>query len=152
MAFSVKQFLLLILFVGFALAALLNSERTFMLEFVKLVTFLALVFMAYGAWAYAGDTRAYCSGFVLWGGFYYLMFVVIQSRRWDFGVENLLLWLGQLLDRMTSGQIIWAVYEKTGQLLLSILFGIIGGWVTVHFYRQRRKRLAHRGTSQSHGT
>jgi hypothetical protein len=142
MAFSVKQFLLLILFGGFSLAALLNSERTFMLETVKLVTFLTLVFMAYGAWAYAGETRAYCAGFVLWGGIYYLLFVVIQSRRFDIGVENLLLWLGQALDRMTRGQIIWAVYEKTGHLLLSVLFGIVGGWVTVHYYRKRQKMLA----------
>lgn len=67
MALSLKHFLLLILFAGFALAALMNSERTFMIEFVKLVTFGTLVVMAYGAWASAGETRAYCAGFLLWG-------------------------------------------------------------------------------------
>ena len=56
MAFSLKQFLLLILFAGFALAALLNSERTFMLEIVKLVTFATLVLMAYGVWTNIGET------------------------------------------------------------------------------------------------
>jgi hypothetical protein len=142
MSVSVKHFLLLILFAAFSLAALLNSERAFMLEFVKLATFFTLVFMAYGAWANAGQTRAYCTGFVLWGGLYYIVFVVLQSRHLDFGVENLLLWLGQLLDRMTARHLIWAVYEKTGHLLFSILFGIIGGLVTVYFYGKRQRILS----------
>jgi hypothetical protein len=36
----------------------------------------------------------------------------------------------------------WAVFEKTSHLLFSLLFGIAGGWVTVYFYGQRRRRLA----------
>ena len=142
MALSLKHFLLLILFAGFALAALMNSEQTFMLEIVKLVTFGTLVLMSYGAWACAGARRAYCAGFVLWGGIYYALFVAIGTERIDLGTNILLLWLGQLLDRMTQGRIIWAVYEKTGHLLLSLLFGIIGGWVTVYFYRQRQRTLS----------
>jgi hypothetical protein len=141
MAFSVKHFLLLILFSGFALAALINSERALMIEVVKLVTFGALVLTAYGIWANAGERRAYCAGFVLWGGLYYALFVVIQSERIDLGTDILLLWLGQRLDRLTQGGIVWAVYEKTGHLLLSILFGLVGGWVTVYFYRQRQRML-----------
>jgi hypothetical protein len=39
---------------------------------------------------------------------------------------------------------IWAVYEKTGHLLLSLLFGLVGGWVTVYFYRQRQRMLNQR--------
>jgi hypothetical protein len=49
------------------------------------------------------------------------------------------------MDRMTQGRIIWAVYEKTGQLLLSLLFGLIGGFVTACFYRKRQRTLGHRG-------
>jgi hypothetical protein len=141
MAVSVKHFLLLILFAGFALAALLNSERAVMLETVKLVTFVTLVLMAYGVWASAGEQRAYCAGFVLWGGLYYLLFVVIQTQRIDLGTDHLLLWLAHRLDRLTQRQMIIAVYEKTGHLLLSILFGLIGGWVTVYFYRKRQRML-----------
>jgi len=142
MAISVKQFLLLILFAGFALAALMNSERVFMLEIVKLVTFGTLVVMAYGIWANAGETRAYCTGFVLWGGFYYVTFVIFPSQRIDLGTDTLLLWLGR---RLESGRIMWAVYEKTGHLLLSLFFGVIGGWVTVYFYRKRQTMLSNRG-------
>lgn len=135
MALSLKHFLLLILFAGFALAALLNSERTFMVETVKLVTFGALVLMAYGAWANIGERRAYCAGFLLWGGVYYTLFVVLRTHRIDVGTERFLLWLGPKLD---SGRIMWAVFEKTGHLLLSLLFGIIGAWVTVFYYRKRQ--------------
>jgi len=136
MSISVKQFLLLILFAGFALAALMNSERTFMVELVKLVTFGTLVLMAYGAWANVGERRAYCAGFVLWGGIYYALFVVIRTHRIDLGTETFLLWLGPKLDQ---GRIMWAVFEKTGHLLLSLFFGILGAWVTVYFYRKRRQ-------------
>src|SRR5688572_18244897 len=99
MAFSVKQLLLLILFVGFSIAALMNSERTFMIEIVKLVTFGTLVLMAYGAWAYTGESRAYCAGFLLWGGIYYLFFVVLRSHRLDIGTDTFLLWLGAKLEQ-----------------------------------------------------
>jgi hypothetical protein len=138
MPLSLKQFLLLVLFAGFALAALMNSERPMMLEWVKLVTFLTLLFMAYGAWANTGESRAYCAGFLLWGGFYYLTFVVIQSRRIDLGTDHMLLWIGHYLE---SGRVIWAVYEKIGHLVLSLLFGIVGGSVTVCFYRKRESTL-----------
>jgi hypothetical protein len=136
MAIGLKQFLLLILFAGFALAALMNSERPFMVELVKAITFGALVAMAYGVWAFNGERRAYCAGFLLWGGFYYVTHVVMQSRSIDLGTDTLILWLGQQLE---TGRIIWAVYEKVAHLLLSLVFGWIGGWVTVSFYRIRQR-------------
>jgi hypothetical protein len=135
MAISVKQFLLLILFAGFAMAALMNSERTFMVETVKLVTFATLVLMAYGAWSNIGERRAYCAGFLLWGGIYYALFVVLQSHRIDVGTDTFLRWLRFKLE---SGRIMWAVFEKTGHLLFSLFFGIIGACVTVYFYRRRQ--------------
>jgi hypothetical protein len=138
MAFSLKQFLLVILFVGFALAALMNSEQAFMVELVKLVTFLTLALMAYGIWSNVGQRRAYCAGFLLWGGIYYTLFVVLRTPRIDIGTDTFILWLGHKLE---SGRIIWAVYEKTAHLLLSLLFGIIGAWITVFFYRQRIHHL-----------
>jgi hypothetical protein len=142
MSFSLKQFLLLILFLGFALAALMNSEETFMIELVKLVAFGALVLTAYAAWVSAGERRAYCIGFVLWAGIYYLLFVVLRTSRIDLGTETLILWLGNHLE---SGRVIWAVYEKTAHLLFSLLFGIIGAWITVFFYRQRVRMHGKRG-------
>ncbi|MCI0331720.1 MAG: hypothetical protein L0228_00670 [Planctomycetes bacterium] len=143
MALSLKQFLVLILFAGFALAALMNSERTFMIEMVKVVTFATLVLMAYGTWANVGERRAYCAGFVLWGGIYYTLFVVLRSHRIDIGTDTFLLWLGPKLD---SGRIMWAVFEKTGHLLLSLVFGILGAWVTVYFYRKRHRLLDQRSS------
>jgi hypothetical protein len=139
MAFSLRHFLLLILYAGFALAALMNSERTFMLETVKLVTFAVLVLMAYGAWTNVGARRAFCCGFVLWGGIYYALFVAIRTNRIDIGTERFLLWLGPKLD---AGRIMWAVFEKTGHLLFSLFFGILGAWVTVYFYRRRQQALS----------
>jgi hypothetical protein len=141
MAISVKQFLLSVLFVGFALAALLNHERAYMLEFAKLVTAGTLVLMAYGIWSSTGESRAYCAGFLLWGGLYYLLFVVIQTQRIDLGTDMLLVRLGRRLDH---AGFTWALYEKTGHLLLSLLFGVVGSWVTVYFDRKRRRVLAKR--------
>jgi hypothetical protein len=138
MAISVKQLLLSVLFVGFAIAALLNHERAYMLEFVKFVTAGTLVFMAYGVWASVAESRAYCAGFLLWGGLYYLLFVVIETRRFDIGTDMLLRRLGMQMDQ--SG-FAWALYEKIGHLLLSLLFGVVGSWVTVYFYRQRQRIL-----------
>jgi hypothetical protein len=138
MALSLKHFLLLILFAGFALAALTHSERAYMLEIVKFVTFGTLVVMAYGIWAYAGEERAYRVGFVLWGGAYYLLYVIIQSRPVDLGTDRLITWLFWKLE---PGRSIWAVFEKSSHLLFSLLFGIAGGWVTVYFYRKRRRAL-----------
>jgi hypothetical protein len=138
MAISVKQLLLSVLLVGFAIAALLNHERAFMLEFVKLVTFGALAVTAYEAWASGGERRAFYIGFLLWGGLYYLLYVIIQTERIDLGTEMLLLRFGRLLDH--SG-FTWALYEKTGHLLLSLVFGVIGSWLTVYFYRKRQRML-----------
>jgi hypothetical protein len=136
MAISLKQLLLLILFACFALAALMNSERPFMIELVKLITLGTLVVVAYGVWAFLGEKRAYCVGFLLWGGFYYVAYVVLESRRIDLGTDTLILWLGRQLE---TGRIMWAVYEKIGHLLMSLLLGWIGGWVTVVFYRIRHR-------------
>jgi hypothetical protein len=139
MALSLKHFLLLVLFACFALAALTHSERAYMLEIVKFVTFGTLVVMGYGVWAYAGERRAYRAGFVLWGGAYYLFYVIVQSRPIDVGTDRLVNWLFWKLE---PGRGIWAVFEKSSHLLFSLLFGIIGGWVTIYFYQERRRRLA----------
>jgi hypothetical protein len=139
MALSLKHFLLLILFAAFSLAALTHSERAYMLEIVKFATFATLVIMGYGIWAYAGERRAYRTGFVLWGGAYYLLYVIIESRPIDLGTDRLVNWLFWKLE---PGRGIWAMFEKTSHLLFSLLFGIAGGWVTVYFYRLRRRRLA----------
>jgi hypothetical protein len=136
MSFSIKQLLLLVLFIGFSIAAMLNSERAFMIECVKAFTLLTLILMAYTAWAFTGERRAYCIGFLLWGGIYYALFVVLRTHRVDVGTERFLLWLGPQLDK---GKIMWAVFEKTGHLLLSLLFGLIGAWITVYFYRIRQR-------------
>jgi hypothetical protein len=138
MALSLKHFLLLVLFAAFSLAALTHSERAWMLEIVKFATFGTLVVMAYGVWAYAGERRAYRVGFVLWGGMYYLLYVVIQSRLIDLGTDRLINWMFWKLE---PGRGIWAVFEKTSHLFFSLLLGIIGGWMTVYFYRERRRRL-----------
>jgi hypothetical protein len=142
MALSLKQLLLLVLFTAFALAALLNSERTFMVETVKIVTLGALVLMAYGAWANLGERRAYCLGFLLWGGIYYLLFVVLRTHRIDVGADTFLAWLS---IKLSNGRMMYAVFEKTGHLLFSLLFGIVGAGVTVYFYRQRRRTVEQKG-------
>jgi hypothetical protein len=53
----------------------------------------------------------------------------------------LLVRLGRRLDH---AGFTWALYEKTGHLLLSLLFGVVGSWVTVYFDRKRRRVLAQR--------
>jgi hypothetical protein len=80
---------------------------------------------------------------LLWAGIYYLLFVVIQTDRIDLGTEMLLTRLGVQLDR-SSPRFAWALYERTGHLLISIVSGVIGSWVTVYFYRKRQRMLAAR--------
>jgi hypothetical protein len=139
MAISIKQLLVSILFIGFAIAALLNHERAYMLEFVKLATFGTFVVMAYEAWASAGERRAFYIGFLLWGGLYYLLYVVLQTERIDLGTDMLLLRFGGLLDH---GRFCWALYEKTGHLLLSRVLGVDGRWVTVFFFSNRPRETS----------
>jgi hypothetical protein len=49
--------------------------------------------------------------------------------------------LGVQLDR-SSPRFAWALYERTGHLLISLVSGVIGSWVTVYFYRKRQRGFA----------
>jgi hypothetical protein len=72
-----------------------------------------------------------------------LLFVVIQTDRIDLGTEMLLSRMARHLA-LTSPRFSWALYERIGHLLVSLVSGVIGSWVTVYFYRKRQRMLARR--------
>jgi hypothetical protein len=148
MSFSIKQLLLLVAFVAFGLTALANARFLFMGELVDLVTLGLLITIAYSAWATHGEKRAYRIGFLCWS----LLYVWATNKSFDFGQLELIELLCRPLgydaslpifdddpfaDLGTEGNNWVHNLISIGDCLLLLLFGLVGGWVTVYMYRKR---------------
>ena len=163
MAFSIKQLLLCMAYVAIGLMALANADKPFIKELVDLLTLGTLVFMAYAAWTRQAEPRAFRIGFLCWGALYYWMF----KRRFDIGTLHLI----DLASRMVQPDGVqqggfggggggvfggggfggnWvANFHSISHSVLLLLFGLIGGWVTVYFYRKRQRMLGGHEVDQS---
>ncbi len=139
MAVGVKQLLIVVVYVSIAFAALANAGKGYAHEIAQLITIGTLIAMAYGVWTSAGETRAFRAGFVGWGSMYFLLFVVIQTRWIDIGAGDV---LHVLRNRMISDPNAALEFRMIGDEFLSLIFGVIGGWITVYFYRKRQRMLA----------
>jgi hypothetical protein len=137
-AISVKQLLILAVYVSVALATLANAGKGLSHEVAQLITLGTLIAIAYGIWTSSGETRAFRVGFVIWGSVYFLLFVVIQTRWIDIGAGELLRVLRNQMVPDPNGAF---EFRMIGDEFLSLLCGLIGGWVTVYFYRKRQRIL-----------
>jgi hypothetical protein len=155
MAFNVKQLLIGVAVAAIGLTALINADRPLIAEFANLFTLVMLIVLGYGIWTSEGEERAFRSGFVAWGDIYF-----IATKWWSiiviFGTYQMLALASQALmpERITKLRASAAApgdaydqaysdwlnrFDTIGQCLITLLFGLIGGWVTVYFYRKRQR-------------
>jgi hypothetical protein len=158
MAFNVKQLLIGVAVAAIGLAALINADRPLIAEFANLFTLVTLIVLGYGVWTTEGDERAFRCGFVGWGGIYF-----VATKWWSivviFGTYQMLALASHALlpERITKLRGTSPVpllgnepyeqaysdwlnrFDTIGQCLITLLFGLIGGWVTVYFYRKRQR-------------
>jgi hypothetical protein len=165
MAFSVKQLLFSMAVVAFGVAALVNADKPFVFQLFDLLTLAILIAIAYGAWIHQGAQRAYRVGFLCWAALYYWFFKegfnigageVIDYAARVFGPERPS--AGIYFDLQTDlpfeeppqegtryGSYGWYTgFQSIGHSMLLLFFGLVGGWVTVYFYRKRASKLANR--------
>jgi hypothetical protein len=150
MAFSIKQLLFCMAVIAFGLTALANARFLFMGELVDLVTLGLLITVAYSAWTTLGEKRAYRIGFLCWS----LLYVWLTNKSFDFGQMELI----ELLCRPLGYDASLPVFDddpfgelgteannwvhnliSIGNCLILLLFGLVGGWLTVYFYRKRQR-------------
>jgi hypothetical protein len=153
MAFSLKQFLFAIATFALGLVALLNADLPLIAETIEFTTFMALILVGYGIWVSAGEQRAFRIGFVAWGGLYF-----VATKWWQialsFAATKLIHALAlsfepsRISDLRGSGDPYSEAsgywfnrFEVIGHCLFALLFGLIGGCITVYFYRKRQKML-----------
>jgi hypothetical protein len=161
MAFSIKQLLFSMAVVAFGLVALLSGFKPLLGYLFDLLTLGILIGMAYGAWMSTGESRAFRLGFLCWGVLYFLLF----KKIFDVGLSDLvsrafrgllnLIW-GEsggvpqdwtlpeppILSERGTVDFEYSNFYITCHSLLLLLIGLIGGWVTVYFYRKRVRMLA----------
>ncbi len=160
MAFSIKQLLFSTAVVAFGLVALFSEDNPLLGRLFDLLTLGILVGMAYAAWLSTGESRVFRLGFLCWGAVYFLLF----KKIFDVGLSDMIsrAYRG-LFDLAWSASGGWPqgmtvpeplVFSERGVVdhvypnfyvtchsLLLLLIGVIGGWVTVYFYRERQRRL-----------
>ena len=144
MRFNLKQLLALVVVVGVTAAALtVNFEMlASKSELVFLMCVFVLTITGYGIWTSVGETRAFRIGFVAWGGLY-LFFHVIVPLPDHLRVNELLrAFLKKVVREVYFYDAFYPTVERFAQCVLALVVGLIGGWVTVYFYRQRQRMLS----------
>jgi hypothetical protein len=162
MAFSIKQLLFSMAVVAFGLVALFSEDKPLLGRLFDLLTLGILIGMAYAAWLSTGESRAFRLGFLCWGALYFLLFKKIfdvgladlMSRAFR-GLLNLVWGASGGAQNMTLPEPV--VFSERGVMdfpypnffvtchsLLLLLIGVVGGWVTIYFYRKRQRMLSRR--------
>ena len=101
--------------------------------------------MAYGVWLSEGETRAFRVGFLGW----VTLFWVLMFWRYDIGVDTLIGFANDMLHPKNPVGNWINPYFQIGRCFLSLLFGLIGGWVTMYFYRKRQRMLKKRRQNEA---
>ncbi len=147
MAFSIKQLLFCIAVVAFGLMAMFSVSKPDLGTLFDLLTLGILIGMAYGAWLSTGESRAFRVGFLGWALLYFFLFV----KKFDVGIYD----LADLAYRATVPPAFlpstprggfdpgfgYSNYYRVFHCLFLLLLGLVGGWVTVYFYRKRQRML-----------
>jgi hypothetical protein len=138
MAFSTKHLLFCMAVVAFGVMAMF-SDSSVVGQLFELLTLAVLIATAYRAWLSHGELRAFRVGFLCWAVLYFLL----VKRTADFGVNDLIGRAFRAFHPTNAGQQPWVFYDpnfsQVCHSLILLLFGLIGGWVTVYLYRKHRR-------------
>jgi hypothetical protein len=161
MAFNIKQLLFCVAVVAFGLVALFNAKPV-VGKLFDLLTLGILIATAYGAWLSYGEFRAFRVGFLCWAILYFLLF----KKKFDVGIYDLI----NLAYRAVQPPInvpppfprgsggggfgggggvfggfgLHPNFNSVCHSLFLLLLGVVGGCVTVYYYRKRHRLLASR--------
>jgi hypothetical protein len=165
MAFSIKQLLFSMAVVAFGLVAMLSEYRPLLGKLFDLLTLGILIAMAYGVWLTSGERRAFRVGFLCWALLYFFLF----KKTFGVGISELINYAFRLAQPppvipggygrggMAGGaygggyggggfgggiQFPYSNFIPVCHSLVLLLLGVLGGWVTVYFYRKRKRMLA----------
>jgi hypothetical protein len=134
MAFSIKHILFGMAFIAIGLAALRNADVRFAKQAINLLVLATVIVVAYGIWTSQGEQRAFRIGFVCWVALFWLTI----RLEFDIGADQMISYANEILrPKSEVGKWITA-YFQIGRSLLSLLAGLVGGWVTLFFYRKRQ--------------
>jgi hypothetical protein len=145
MAFSIKQLLFYVAVLAFGLVAMLSKDMLVLGRLFDLLTLGILIGMAYGAWLSTGPARAFCIGFLCWAALYFFLF----KRTFEFTramsemISLAYRAVGPVIIVPTGGfrgfPVLYPNFTSAFHSLLLLFLGLIGGWVTVYFYRRRQR-------------
>jgi hypothetical protein len=167
MAFSIKQLLFSTAVVAFGLVTMLSEYRPLLGRLFDLLTLGILIAMAYGVWLASGERRAFRVGFLCWALLYFYLF----KKTFSVGIAELINYAFRAVQPppeftrgyggyggggMTGGaysgtygggggiQFPYGNFTPAFHSMFLLLLGVIGGFVTVYFYRKRASMLANR--------
>jgi hypothetical protein len=155
MAFSIKHLRFSIAVVAFGLVAMLSEYRPILGKLFDLLTLGILIATAYGIWLASGERRAFRVGFLCWALLYFYLF----KRTFSVGISELIAYAYRVVQpppvivfpRGTGGGgfaggggmvFPHANFVPVFHSMFLLLLGLVGGWVTVYFYRKRERMLA----------
>ena len=145
MAFSIKQLLFCMAVVAFGLVAMLSQNKPVLGKLFDLLTLGIVIAVAYGAWLSTGESRAFRVGFLGWAVLYFFLF----KQKFDVGIYDLV----NRAYRATQPPVVeptppgfgvgwgYSNFYPVFHCLFLLLLGVVGGWITVYFYRKRQRML-----------
>jgi hypothetical protein len=159
MAFSIKHLLFCISVLAIGLVAMFSQDKPILGKLFDLLTLGILIGVAYGAWLSTGESRAFRVGFLCWALLYFFLFKKIfdvgiadlvssayreLNNRANFGAlpQNFTLPQPSVFSERGVVDFTYPKFYLTCHSLSLLLVGLIGGWVTVFFYRKRQRTLA----------
>jgi len=165
MSFSIRQLIVFTSVVAICLTALANASRPLVPGLMQMFLFAVLASFAYGAYLTSGEKRAFRVGFLGWvvamgtfgmtgaGNPYGLLQTAFNAvapvfKPNEFSnspptqVSSSRLYRIGLSREYPPSEYEWEdSITKVGYCLIPMIWGFIGGWVTVFVYRKRERRL-----------
>jgi hypothetical protein len=164
MSFSIKQLLFLTSVVAVCLVALTNASRPLVPPLMQMLLFAVLASMAYGAYLSTGERRAFRVGFLCWviamgtfgmtgaGNPYALLQAVFDRAAPLFKPKaEELMALNPFPGAISNSVLTFSrteppteyewedSFRRVGFSIIPMIWGFIGGWVTVLVYRKRQR-------------
>jgi hypothetical protein len=143
MSFSIRQLLVAVAYVGFAITALRNIDYPLFATVVEWLVIGTLLSSAYRSWADKGEARCFHAGFVI-AVVLYLITVGILAQRLRYQAPPYI--FGPVRDLLLPpgiASIPWVsdTFERAAHFLASLVVGLFCAWLTAFLYRERLRTL-----------